>query len=60
MHNLARKGRRRVTPAEGASAVPAGGAVTPAPGRLRAKTPGRHDDRPAGYIARCTGTAGGG
>ncbi len=36
------KGRRRVTPAERGEAVPAGGAVSPAPGRLRAKTPGRH------------------
>ena len=49
--NLARKGRRRVTPADRGEAVPAGGAVTPAPGRLRAKTPGRHYDRSAGQPA---------
>ena len=46
--NLARKGRRRVTPAERGEAVPAGGVVSPAPGRLRVKTPGRHYDRSAG------------
>ena len=36
------------------------GFVTSAPGRLRVDTPGRHDDRSAGNIARCTGTAGSG
>ena len=36
------QGRRRVTPAERGEVVPAGGVVSPAPGRLRAKTPGRH------------------
>jgi hypothetical protein len=37
-----------VTPAERGEAVPAGGVVSPAPGRLRAKATGRHYDRPAG------------
>jgi len=40
-----------VTLADRGEAVPAGGVVSFAPGRLRAYTPGRHDDRSAGKPA---------
>ena len=40
-----------MTPAERGEAVPAGRVVSPAPGRLRAKTPGRQYDRSAGQPA---------
>jgi hypothetical protein len=37
---------------------PRAGLSAPLPGGSGYETPGRHDGRPAGYIARCTGTAG--